>query len=120
MEQFNCLGTTRNGKDVLPFSRLSTGGSCNLITPPTCAAFPTDSLPWHLHGELDYYVTIKVRDTAGHFVTACSEPYRHNIELASKGIVHDIDEDNTRVLTCIFLYTVLIFTFNIYSVDIIK
>ena len=91
------LGTTRNGKDVLPFSRISTGGSCNSLKPPTCAAFSTHSLPWHLHGELDYYVTIKVKDTAGNFLTTCSKPYRHNIELASSGIVHDIEEDLSRV-----------------------
>ncbi|XP_060578984.1 uncharacterized protein LOC132735961, partial [Ruditapes philippinarum] len=87
------IGTTRNGKDVITFSKILTGGSCNSLTPPSCAAFSTHSLPWHLHGELDYFVTIKVRDTAGHFVTAYSKPYRHNnIQLASRGIVHDIDE----------------------------
>ncbi|XP_060604506.1 uncharacterized protein LOC132757271 [Ruditapes philippinarum] len=85
------IGTTRNGKDVITFSKILTGGSCNSHTPPTCAAFSTHSLPWHLHGELDYFVTIKVRDTAGHFVTAYSKPYRHSIEMASRGIVHDID-----------------------------
>jgi hypothetical protein len=84
---------------VLPFGRISTGGSCISLTSPTCTAFSTHLLPWHLHGEIDYFVTIKVRDTAGHFVTACSKPYRHNIELASRGIVHDIDETITQVLT---------------------
>jgi hypothetical protein len=91
------LGTTRNGKDILPFTRISTGGSCNSLTPPTCSALSTHVLPWHLHGEIDYFVTIKVRDTAGHFVTASSKPYRHNIELASKGIVHDIDGSSSKV-----------------------
>ncbi|XP_053398434.1 uncharacterized protein LOC128556766 [Mercenaria mercenaria] len=90
------LGTSRKGKDVLPFHSLSTGGSCNSLTPPTCTAFSTRSLPWHLHGELDYYVTIKVKDTAGHFVTGCSREYRHNVELASQGIVQDVDDSITQ------------------------
>ncbi|XP_060577218.1 uncharacterized protein LOC132734491 [Ruditapes philippinarum] len=90
------IGTKKNGKDVLPFGRISTGGSCISLTSPTCTAFSTHLLPWHLNGEIDYFVTIKVRDTTGHFVTACSKPYRHNIELASRGIVHDIDETITQ------------------------
>jgi hypothetical protein len=98
------LGTTRNGKDILPFTRISTGGSCNSLTPPTCSALSTHLLPWHLHGEIDYFVTIKVRDTAGHFVTAGSKPYRHKIELASRGIVHDIDGSSSKVYFFLIIY----------------
>ncbi|XP_053400998.1 uncharacterized protein LOC128557563 isoform X2 [Mercenaria mercenaria] len=84
------IGSNRNAQDILPFNRLSIGGSCNSLIPPTCTAFSTHFLPWHLHGEQYYFVTIKVRDTSGHFVTASSNQYKHNIELASKGVVQDV------------------------------
>ncbi|XP_053398947.1 uncharacterized protein LOC128556937 [Mercenaria mercenaria] len=89
------VGTTRNGKDLLSFDSLSAGGSCTIHKPPSCTAISTHSLPWHMHGELHYFVTIKVRDTVGLFVTASSTEYRHYIELASQGVVQDIDDDST-------------------------
>lgn len=67
-----------------------------MLKPVTCTAFSTQSLPWHLHGEQDYFVTIKVRDTAGQYVTASSTGYRHDIKLASQGIVQDIDTDSSK------------------------
>ncbi|XP_053390115.1 uncharacterized protein LOC123523221, partial [Mercenaria mercenaria] len=84
------IGSNRNAQDILPFNRLSIGGSCNSLIPPTCTAFSTNFLPWHLHGEQYYFVTIQVRDTAGNFVTGSSNQYRHNVELASKGVVQDV------------------------------
>ncbi|XP_053400999.1 uncharacterized protein LOC128557566 [Mercenaria mercenaria] len=86
------IGTTRNGKDILPFNSLSTGGSCTSLKRPSCTAISTHSLTWHMHGEQHYFVTVMVRDTAGHFVTASSGEYRHYVELASQGVVQDIDD----------------------------
>ncbi|XP_053401015.1 uncharacterized protein LOC128557569 [Mercenaria mercenaria] len=86
------VGTTRNGKDILPFNILSTGGSCTLLKHPSCTAISTHSLTWHMHGEQHYFVTVMVRDTAGNILTASSGEYRHYVELASQGVVQDIDD----------------------------
>ncbi|XP_060580924.1 uncharacterized protein LOC132737608 [Ruditapes philippinarum] len=90
------IGTSKGTQDVHPFSILSFGGSCIQVDNPSCTAFSTQTFRWNLHDNQDYYVTIKVKDTAGHFVTASSSKYRHYSQLPSKGIVKDVDDTGAK------------------------
>ncbi|XP_060572684.1 uncharacterized protein LOC132730723, partial [Ruditapes philippinarum] len=90
------IGTSKNAQDVHPFSILSFGGSCLPFEYPTCTAFSTQTFRWNLHDDQNYYVTIKVKDTVGHFVTASATKYRHYSQLPSRGIVKDVDDKGVK------------------------
>lgn len=85
-------GTAPQKTDIVEFSPLAHGGSCHIGLKPNCTAISVSELPWYLHGDQLYYVTIKVSNTIGLYVLAVSDAYVHTVQKASKGVVHDISE----------------------------
>ena len=45
---------------------------------------------WGIHGNHTYYVTVKAENAAGLTTYIVSDPYVHNVQLPSKGIVMDV------------------------------
>ncbi|XP_061193435.1 uncharacterized protein LOC133201664 [Saccostrea echinata] len=84
------LGHTPRGTQVQKYSPLMAGAGCMLTEPPTCTAIPLSDTEWKLHGNHTYYVTIKAENAAGLTTFGVSEPYIHNVQLPSTGIVIDI------------------------------
>ncbi|XP_061176007.1 uncharacterized protein LOC133184958 [Saccostrea echinata] len=83
------VGHTIKGTQVKRYSRLSAGVNCTVSEPPTCTAIPINATEWRLHGNHTYYVTIKAENAAGLTTFGVSEPYIHNVQLPSTGIVMD-------------------------------
>jgi hypothetical protein len=54
-------------------------------------------LQWDLHREQSYFVSIKAVNIAGLHVTGSEEMFKRNGELASKGLVQDIDDSKNLV-----------------------
>ena len=74
----------------MPFKALSTGGACADVS--TCTAINIRTLPWDIHGYKEYYVIIKATNVVGSFTLASSDAYIHAVDLASEGVVFDIDK----------------------------
>jgi hypothetical protein len=83
-------GNSAYGTDVLAFTALVDGGGCVTVAPPTCTAAHVSDLPWALHEHHAYHVTVKVQNRAGLVAMATSDPYIHDVELASTGVVLDV------------------------------
>lgn len=66
------------------------GASCSITEPPTCTAIPIPDTEWGLHGNHTYYVTVKAENAAGLITYGVSDPYVHNVQLPSTGIVMDV------------------------------
>ncbi|XP_061176006.1 uncharacterized protein LOC133184957 [Saccostrea echinata] len=86
------VGHTPRGTQIQNYSPLKPGGSCTLTEPPTCTAILINDAEWALHGNHTYYITIKAENTAGLPAFGVSEPYIHNVQPPSTGIVMDIEE----------------------------
>ncbi|XP_061177042.1 uncharacterized protein LOC133185758 [Saccostrea echinata] len=84
------VGHTPTGTQIQNYSPPKAGGTCILTEPPTCTAITINDTEWELQGNHTYYVTIKAENTAGLSVFGVSEPYIHNLQLPSTGIVMDI------------------------------
>ncbi|XP_078334035.1 uncharacterized protein LOC111124258 [Crassostrea virginica] len=84
------IGHSSGQTDVQTYLPLRSGGSCVVGSPPTCTAIAVSDMKWRLHGHQTYYVTIKAENSAGLATFAVSEPYVHDVELASEGLVFDI------------------------------
>jgi hypothetical protein len=67
---------------------------CVRTIPPECTAIDLSSLEWTLHGNHDYYVTIKVTNLAGLTTTHTSVVYTHDVQPPSPGVVLDINPTN--------------------------
>ncbi len=52
---------------------------------------PFASLDWSVHGDHVYYASIRVENAAGSSSIVTSPPYRHVVQLPSKGVVLDVD-----------------------------
>lgn len=66
------------------------GASCSITEPPTCTTIPISDTEWGLHGNHTYYVTVKAENAAGLISYGVSDPYIHNVQLPSTGIVMDV------------------------------
>ncbi len=53
---------------------------------------PFASLDWSMHGDHVYYVSIRVENAAGSSSIVTSRPYRHVVQLPSKGVVLDVED----------------------------
>ncbi|XP_062576068.1 uncharacterized protein LOC134237945 [Saccostrea cucullata] len=84
------VGHIPRGTQIQNYSPLQAGDGCILTEPPTCTAIPINDTEWKLHGNHTYYVTIKAENIAGLSSFGVSEPYIHNVQLPSTGIVMDI------------------------------
>ena len=62
--------------------------------PFACAAVPIVDLDWAVHADHEYYMSIKAKNTAGLDVVGVSMPYKHSVQLPSKGVVLDIDPES--------------------------
>nr|XP_034314147.1 uncharacterized protein LOC105348718 isoform X1 [Crassostrea gigas] len=85
------IGHSPGHTDVQSYTPLQSGGSCVVGDPPTCTAIAISDTEWRLHGHQTYYVTIKAENSAGLSTFAVSEPYIHDVQLASEGLVFDIE-----------------------------
>ncbi|XP_022105050.1 uncharacterized protein LOC110986986 isoform X2 [Acanthaster planci] len=63
-------------------------GPC--LTQSSCAAFSLDDLDWHLHGDHEYYVSVRAQNGAGLATVGTSSVYRHIVQLPSVGVVLDV------------------------------
>ena len=79
--------------NILPFRKLSIGGSCTSLQPPTCTAIDLASLTWQLHDHHDYYISVKAENTIGLTTIATSSVYTHDVTDVIGGIVYDISVD---------------------------
>ncbi|XP_077866322.1 uncharacterized protein LOC144354078 [Saccoglossus kowalevskii] len=85
------VGDFEGGSNLLQFTPVTSYQDvCELSIPPTCVAIPTSILDWQLHGEHDYFVSIKVENVAGLSVVVSSTPYRHMVSLPTRGNVIEI------------------------------
>ena len=55
-----------------------------------CAALPLAGLGWHIHGEHEYYVSVRAANGAGRWSLATSGVYRHSVGLPAPGVVLDV------------------------------
>ena len=78
---------------MLSWQPLSVGGACVMATPPTCTSIQTSGLDWQLHGLHTYYITVKVTNTAGLTTMVVSDPYIHDVQVPSHGVVIDISTE---------------------------
>ena len=76
--------------NILPFTELSAGGSCTATQHPTCAALDLSVLPWQLHANHEYYVSIKAENAIGLFTIATSSVYKHDVTMATGGLIFDV------------------------------
>ncbi|XP_069133969.1 uncharacterized protein [Argopecten irradians] len=93
------IGHNQYGTDVQPYKPLTGGATCTLKQDPDCTAASLAKLDWDLHGHHTYYVTVKAENSVGLFVMATSNAYIHDVQLAAKGLVLDVDvgSDKDRV-----------------------
>ncbi|XP_038071216.1 uncharacterized protein LOC119740085 [Patiria miniata] len=63
-------------------------GPCQLRT--SCAAFSLDDVGWRLHGDHEYYVSVRAQNGAGLATVGTSSVYRHIVQLPSVGVVLDV------------------------------
>ncbi|XP_052707847.1 uncharacterized protein LOC128183063 isoform X2 [Crassostrea angulata] len=84
------VGHSPRGTQVLKYSPLKAGASCSITEPPTCTTIPISDTEWGLHGNHTYYVTVKAENAAGLISYGVSDPYIHNVQLPSTGIVMDV------------------------------
>ncbi|XP_022088109.1 uncharacterized protein LOC110977889 isoform X2 [Acanthaster planci] len=63
-------------------------GPCLLRT--SCAAFSLADLGWRLHGDHEYYVSVRAQNGAGLVAVGISPVYRHIVQLPSVGVVLDV------------------------------
>lgn len=81
---------------------------CVRTIPPDCTAIDLSSLEWTLHGNHDYYVTIKVTNLAGLTTTHTSVVYTYDVQPPYPGVVLDINPTNIgnrqlQVSRCLFI-----------------
>ncbi|XP_033751510.1 LOW QUALITY PROTEIN: uncharacterized protein LOC117335547 [Pecten maximus] len=84
------IGHNEYGTDVQQYRPLAEGATCTLKDQPDCTAALLAHLDWDLHGHHAYYITVKAENSVGLFVTATSNAYFHDVQLASKGMVLDV------------------------------
>lgn len=77
------------GAEVHKYTKLKKGDVCKLTVPPICTAINISTAEWGIHGNHTYYVTIKAENVAGLTTYGVSEPYIHNVQLPSRGVVMD-------------------------------
>ncbi|XP_056015772.1 uncharacterized protein LOC125675332 [Ostrea edulis] len=87
------IGHTPRGTQVQKYRSLMTGVSCADTKPANCTAMSVSDMEWGIHGNHTYYITIKAENAAGLTTYGVSEPYIHNVQLPSTGIVMDIVND---------------------------
>ena len=89
--------------DVHPFSNLKSFGECESTHPPTCTAISLNELDWDVHYSKEYYITIRVNNTAGLVTRVSSKQYRHDVLAPSSGVVIDVDSSRKNAVN-IFAY----------------
>ncbi|XP_038050780.1 uncharacterized protein LOC119723938 isoform X2 [Patiria miniata] len=84
------IGSTPGGAETLPFQEEKDYkiGPCSSRT--SCAAFSLADLDWHLHGDHEYYVSVRAQNGAGLATVGTSSVYRHIVQLPSLGVVLDV------------------------------
>ncbi|XP_033637440.1 uncharacterized protein LOC117298344 isoform X1 [Asterias rubens] len=84
------IGHTRGGTEFVSFRSKEEYviGPCESQT--FCAAFLLDDLSWYLHGDHEYYISVKAENSAGLSTVGTSSVYRHIVQLPSQGVVLDV------------------------------
>ena len=57
-----------------------------------------DDLSWYLHGDHEYYISVKAKNGAGLCTVGTSSVYRHIMQLPSKGVVLDVPPSGEDVI----------------------
>ncbi|XP_071784665.1 uncharacterized protein [Asterias amurensis] len=85
-----CIGHTRGGTEFVSYrsQKEYVIGPCESQT--FCAAFLLDDLSWYLHGDHEYYISVKAENSAGLSTVGTSSVYRHIVQLPSQGVVLDV------------------------------
>ena len=83
------LGHSENGTEVLPYKDLDLYDS-DVVGEETHIYIPLDNLDWAVHGNHLYYASIRAENFVGLTSTVTSSPYRHIVQLPSKGVVLDV------------------------------
>ena len=84
--------------DVHPFSNLKSFGECESTNPPTCTAISLNELDWDVHHSKEYYITIRVNNTAGLVTRVSSKQYRHDVLAPSSGVVIDVNLNHSNAV----------------------
>ena len=98
--------------------------SCKPTVPPTCTAVSIRDLAWDIHHEQEYYITIRVNNTAGLISRQCSKPYKHDVLAPFAGIVIDIDPNAPQkvsilqILKFVKFHYCFVFVFYTFSEEI--
>ncbi|XP_022103276.1 uncharacterized protein LOC110986013 isoform X2 [Acanthaster planci] len=84
------VGNSPGGTETLSYKteKIYRIGPC--ASQSSCAAFALDDLHWHLHGDHEYYVSVRAQNGAGLTIVGISSVYRHIVQLPSLGIVLDV------------------------------
>ncbi|XP_022103295.1 uncharacterized protein LOC110986023 [Acanthaster planci] len=84
------IGSSPGGTETLSYltEKYYRIGPCSSQT--SCAAFSLDDLNWHLHGDHEYYVSVRAQNGAGLTTVGISSVYRHIVQLPSLGVVLDV------------------------------
>ncbi|XP_022107048.1 uncharacterized protein LOC110988105 [Acanthaster planci] len=84
------IGSSPGGTETLAYKteKYYRIGPCSSHT--SCAAFALDDLDWHLHGDHEYYVSVRAQNGAGLTTVGISSVYRHIVQLPSLGVVLDV------------------------------
>ncbi|XP_062616047.1 uncharacterized protein LOC134277752 [Saccostrea cucullata] len=91
------VGHQPRSSAVQKYLPLNSGGPCNITVPPTCTFINISTTDWGFHGNHTYFITVKAENVAGLTTYGVSEPYLHNVQLPSKGIVMDVVENEQDV-----------------------
>ncbi len=95
---FSAVGHTRGGTEIVSFrsKKEYVIGPCESRT--SCAAFLLDDTSWYLHGNHQYYISVKAENGAGLSTVGTSYVYKHTVQLPSKGVVLDVEPSGKKVV----------------------
>ncbi|XP_038057739.1 uncharacterized protein LOC119729229 [Patiria miniata] len=84
------IGSSPGGTETLDFQKEKAYRIGPCLSRTSCAAFSLDDLDWHLHGDHEYYVSVRAQNGAGLATVGTSSVYRHIVQLPALGVVLDV------------------------------
>ncbi|XP_038062737.1 uncharacterized protein LOC119733220 [Patiria miniata] len=91
------IGGSPGGTKTLDFQKEKAYRIGPCLSQTSCAAFSLADLDWHLHGDRDYYVSVRAQNGAGFATVGTSSVYRHIVQLPSLGVVLDVAPPGEKV-----------------------
>ena len=94
-------------KDFSPLTQEeAVNGLCSWTEPPACVATPVAGLQWRLHGRHAYYLNVKLEGVNGLERVVSSAAYNHYVGPPSGGMVVEIPENSTEVVSLLLGITI--------------